>query len=171
MQLLKTTLVIFSSKSRLAWFERPDYSKLYPTVLFNSRTSVHDTVLPRGGGPDESAPVFIPKGTPIAHSSYSLHRLPEYWGPNAEEFRPERWADNRPNSHSWDFLTFNGDPRIYISQQFTLTEASYIIVRILQTFESITAPMGHLSKESSMVANMSLSVAGGVLVHLVPDSK
>ena len=71
-----------------------------------------------------------------------MHRRPEYYGPDAEEFRPERWLDDpatgakglRPG---WEYLPFNGGARICLGQQFALTEASYTTVRLCQAFAGI----------------------------------
>lgn len=140
--------------------------RLYPTVPFNSRTAIRDTVLPRGGGPDGASPIFIPKGTYVGYSVFAIHRLPEFWGPDANEFRPERWAEQRPDAHAWDFLPFNGGPRICLGQQFALTEASYAIVRILQTFESMSSPEGFLKKTPPFICTMTMAVKGEVLVKM-----
>jgi len=58
--------------------------------------AVKEVLLPRGGGEDGSAPLLIPKGTQVRFSYHALHRREEMYGPDAEEFRPERWADVRP---------------------------------------------------------------------------
>ena len=46
--------------------------------------------VPRGGLtlPDGS---HVPEGCEIGFNAYVLHRNKEVWGPDAEEFRPERW--------------------------------------------------------------------------------
>ncbi len=77
--------------------------RLFPPVPFNSRTATADTTLPRGGGPDEDAPIFIRDGQQVNYHVYSLHRLTETFGPDADEFRPERWDDPslRPG---WGFI-------------------------------------------------------------------
>ena len=43
--------------------------RLYPIVPSNSREAIEDTILPRGGGPDEKSPVFIPKRAFVAYHS------------------------------------------------------------------------------------------------------
>jgi cytochrome P450 len=108
--------------------------RLFPSVPTNSRMAFQDTTLPVGGGPDGKAKVFVPKGTAVAFPAYSLHRRKDFYGEDADEFRPERWETLRPG---WEYLPFNGGPRICLGQQFALTETSYTIVRIVQHFDKI----------------------------------
>lgn len=93
-----------------------------------------DTYLPVGGGPDGKSPVYVPKGHEVMYSVYTMHRLPELFGPDADEYRPERWEKLKPG---WAYIPFNGGPRICIGQQFALTEAGYTTVRVMQQFEAI----------------------------------
>ncbi|KAK3115953.1 hypothetical protein LTR53_004180 [Teratosphaeriaceae sp. CCFEE 6253] len=116
--------------------------RLYPVVPANSRQAVEDTTLPLGGGPDGSAPIFIPKGHVVSWSVYAMHRRQDYYGADAEDFRPERWLDDAVTGKKglrpgWEYLPFNGGPRICLGQQFALTEASYTTVRLCQAFEQI----------------------------------
>ncbi|KAF2107238.1 putative P450 monooxygenase [Lophiotrema nucula] len=112
--------------------------RLYPIVPSNSREAIEDTILPRGGGPDESSPLFIPKRAYVAYHSYSMHRRPDIFGSDADIFNPTRWLDEEREDGAlrpgWAYLPFNGGPRICIGQQFALTEAMFVVVRLLQTF-------------------------------------
>ncbi|KAF2190986.1 cytochrome P450 52A12 [Zopfia rhizophila CBS 207.26] len=108
--------------------------RLHPVVPGNSRLATTDTILPLGGGPRGAHPLFIPKGTLVAYSPYTMHRRPDYFGPDPLVFRPERWATLRP---SWEYLPFNGGPRICLGQQYALTEASYVTCRLVQEFEGV----------------------------------
>jgi cytochrome P450 len=63
-----------------------------------------------------------------------MHRRKELWGEDADTFRPDRWNGRRPG---WEYLPFNGGPRICIGQQFALTEAGYVTVRLLQRFSEL----------------------------------
>jgi cytochrome P450 len=67
--------------------------RLYPPVAANQRTAEVDTFLPRGGGADGKSPMRVPRGASVGYSVYAMHRMPEFFGPDADEFRPERWAD------------------------------------------------------------------------------
>lgn len=128
--------------------------RAFPTVPANSRRSKIDTTLPRGGGPDGLSPVFIPKGIEVNYSVYAMHHSKELWGPDANEFVPERWQGRKSG---FEYLPFNGGPRsvslyfipafalrhsnygvrICLGQQFALTEAGYVTVRLLQRFDKI----------------------------------
>jgi len=139
--------------------------RLYPVVPGNSRFANKDTTLPRGGGPDGQSPVFVPKGTMVAYSTYTMHRRKDIYGPDAEEFRPERWSAEEGLRPGWAYLPFNGGPRICVGQQFALTEASYTIIRLLQEFCGIEDRDGTKFVEK---LGLTLSSQKGVLVALQP---
>jgi cytochrome P450 len=65
--------------------------RLRPVVPANTREAVRDTLLPVGGGVDGLSPMFVKKGTHVYYSVYSMHRREEFFGPDVEEYRPERW--------------------------------------------------------------------------------
>ncbi|KAL8679374.1 MAG: hypothetical protein Q9186_004340 [Xanthomendoza sp. 1 TL-2023] len=114
--------------------------RLHPVVPSNSRGAVKDTTLPVGGGEDGKSPVFVPKGALVAYCIYAMHRRKDLFGEDAEEFKPQRWLDDGEKKGlrvGWEYLPFNGGPRICIGQQFALTETSYITVRLLQEFDRI----------------------------------
>jgi cytochrome P450 len=60
-----------------------------------------------------------------------MHRRKDLYGPDADEYKPERWENLRPG---WEYLPFNGGPRICLGQQYALTEAGYVTVRLVQEF-------------------------------------
>ncbi|RDW86908.1 N-alkane-inducible cytochrome P450 [Aspergillus mulundensis] len=107
--------------------------RLHPVVPRNQREALVDTVLPLGGGKDGLSPVFVPKGTMVCYNVYVMHRRVDFYGPDAEEFRPERWMDGKLQPR-WGYLPFNGGPRICIGQRYALTEVSYVLVRMAQKF-------------------------------------
>lgn len=102
---------------------------------FNIRFAARDTVLPTGGGPDGTQPLFVGKGEKMFIDVEALHRRRDLWGDDADVFRPERWE--RPVGSNWNFMAFSGGPRACVGQQFALVEAGYTIVRLLQTFGRI----------------------------------
>ena len=89
--------------------------RLYAVVPFNSRSAVRDTTIPRGGGPDGQSKIFVRKGEQVDYSVHVMHRRKDIWGPDADEFRPERWVGRKPG---WEYLPFNGGPRICLGREF-----------------------------------------------------
>lgn len=103
--------------------------RLYPIVPHNARQARKDTILSSGGHS-----TFIPKGTYVVYDSFAMHRRTSIYGEDADVFRPERWLDPkfRPG---WGYIPFSGGPRVCIGQNFALTEAMYVVVRMVQRFE------------------------------------
>jgi cytochrome P450 len=63
-----------------------------------------------------------------------MHYRKDIWGKEIEQFNPERFQGSRVG---WEFLPFNGGPRICLGQQFEITEASYVTIRLLQQFDKM----------------------------------
>jgi cytochrome P450 len=93
-----------------------------------------------------------------------MHRRTDIYGPDAEEFKPERWEALRVG---WGYLPFNGGPRICVGQQFALTEAGYTIVRLMQNFGAVQARDDRPWNEG---LQLTMSVGNGVKVALTPKS-
>jgi cytochrome P450 len=58
----------------------------------------------------------------------------DYWGTDADEFRPERWETMRP---TWQFIPFSGGPRICPAQKLVYIEAQYITASIVRKFSRL----------------------------------
>ncbi|KAK0454677.1 cytochrome P450 [Armillaria borealis] len=110
--------------------------RLYPAVPVNIRTSIKETTLPSDDLDEKD--IYVPAGTPIPFSVFLMHRRKDRWGPDAEQFDPLRFIDERHHritKNPWIFLPFNAGPRICLGQQFAYNEMSFIIIRLLQAFE------------------------------------
>jgi cytochrome P450 len=94
--------------------------RLHPVVPANSREALVDTTLPLGGGVDGKAPIFIPKGTVVTWNTYVMHRRQDFYGKDAEEFKPERWLGPQGLRPGWEYLPFNGGPRICLGRKFNI---------------------------------------------------
>ena len=107
------TFASLKSCSYLQWILN-ETLRLYPVVPINGRRALKDTTIPTGGGPSGTSPIYVRKGTQIDYSVYVMQRRKDLWGQDADEFRPDRWDGRRPG---WEYLPFNGGPRICIGQQ------------------------------------------------------
>lgn len=92
-----------------------------------------------------------------------MHSDPEFWGPDAKQFIPERWDGRKL---SFDYLPFNAGPRICIGQQFALAQTAYVTVRLLQEFDKIDGSA--LPKGPRLPCDWRIvdKVAGGVNIRL-----
>jgi cytochrome P450 len=96
------------------------------------------------------------------YSVYTMHRRQDIFGPDADEYRPERWEKLKPG---WAYIPFNGGPRICIGQQFALTEAGYCIVRIMQEFGAMESRDNRPFEEA---LTLTLASFNGAKVALTP---
>ena len=129
------------------------------------RSARHDTVLPRGGGPDETAPVFVPKGTMVCSLTYHIHHDRDIWGDDADIFRPERWVEGTSRG-GWDFVPFLGGSRICPAQQQVLIQATYLLVRVVREFVAIENKDEYLDYVE--LQKMAIESRRGVVIALQP---
>ncbi|KAK2610967.1 hypothetical protein N8I77_004352 [Diaporthe amygdali] len=150
--------------------------RLYPVVPFNVRTALKDTLLPRGGGPDGTQPLAVRKDTPVGYSTLLMQRREDLYPPVSkdfkpvEEFSPERWYTWQPKP--WQYIPFNGGPRICIGQQFALTEMGYVLTRLFQRFERVESYMDQVDAgHPTLKAEIVLQPGDGVKVaFFLPES-
>ncbi|KAH7151256.1 cytochrome P450 [Fusarium sp. MPI-SDFR-AT-0072] len=107
--------------------------RLYPTVPLTMRQAIRDTRI---------GDQFIPEGTDIMVSIWYINRSEAIWGPDATEFKPERWItdDGKPNqnggaSSNYNFLTFLHGPRSCIGQGFAKAELRCLLATMVRSFE------------------------------------
>ncbi|GAQ84494.1 cytochrome p450 [Klebsormidium nitens] len=107
--------------------------RLYPPVPMMGRTVVRDT---------EIAGIRLQKGTEVTIVSYPMHVREALWGNDVMEFRPERFANGISGAvkQPGAFLPFSAGPRTCIGQNFAMTEAKIVLVKLLRTFSLKLAP-------------------------------
>ena len=131
------------------------------------RAARHDTTLPRGGGPDGNAPVFVPRGTTVCSLTYHIHHDRDIWGEDSDTFRPERWTEG--NKGGWEFVPFLGGPRICPAQQQVLIQATYLLLRVVREFDWIENR--DETEEYIELQKMAIESRGGVKIALRPEGK
>ncbi|KAI6684885.1 hypothetical protein NL676_030798 [Syzygium grande] len=107
--------------------------RLYPPVTALYRHTCKNTTL---GG------MSIPAGVDILLPTLLLHFDPKLWGDDADEFRPERFANGISNAskHQLAFNPFGWGPRICPGQNFSTIEAKMALAMILQNFQFQLSP-------------------------------
>ena len=77
-------------------------------------------------------------GTDIGWNTYTFQQDPEYWGPDAHEFKPERWTQERAAQlRNFAFMPFHAGPRICLGQQMAYAEARVALVHVLRRFQFV----------------------------------
>ncbi|KAJ5596388.1 hypothetical protein N7450_002846 [Penicillium hetheringtonii] len=148
--------------------------RVYPVVPFNVRYSLRNTTLPRGGGPDGRDPVGVRANSRVIYSTMLMQRDPDlYDAPGSKNyFDPGKWIPDRWVSgwspRPWQFIPFNGGPRICIGQQFATIEMGYTIIRILQAYERIIAlPVSGKDKVEDPVLRFEVTLSPGSELNCV----
>jgi len=127
--------------------------RLWAPVGLTSRVAACDTTI-QGQ--------FIPKGTAIILAPATINTSTELWGPDALEFKPERFlgpdgkANNQGSAKSnFAFLTFLHGPRSCIGQRFAQAEFACILAAWIGRFETAF-------EQDSAMAKGELEVRSGV---------
>jgi len=129
--------------------------RLFAPIPASRRTSVHSCVLPVSGvdAQGNRGPIYMPgPNVPLIYSVLLTQRRKDLWGDDAEEFIPERWIDpDRTKDLTADqfrFFPFNAGPRVCPGQDYAYNEASYLAIRILQTFDTFEVCQEDAPQES-----------------------
>lgn len=100
--------------------------RLYPAVPFNLRAALQDTTLPgQPGQPD----IAVLENDVVVYSPLSMQRRRDLYPPVSEKFAdpaifsPDRWDHWTPKA--WNYIPFNGGPRICVGQNFAMTEMAF----------------------------------------------
>ncbi|KAI1073725.1 cytochrome P450 [Whalleya microplaca] len=108
--------------------------RVTPISTLISRQCIKEVVLPSGGGKDGTAPLYLRKGDIVEMNFRCILRDKDFWGNDADQFRPERWDNLRP---TWEYTPFGGGPRICPGFRLVFAEVAYTMVKILREFERL----------------------------------
>lgn len=77
---------------------------------------------------------YFPPGTVLSVPSYTIHHSKEIWGPDADEFSPERWSklsDRQRNA----FIPFSHGPRACVGRNVAEMELALIVATVFRRYE------------------------------------
>ncbi|KAF7348800.1 hypothetical protein MVEN_01399700 [Mycena venus] len=151
----------------------------------NMRSTTVPVVLPSMTG---GKPFYLPAKSKVPFSVLVMHRRTDLWGPDALQWDPERFIDERLQKYltpnPFIFLPFNAGPRICLGQQFAYHEASFFLVRLLQNFSDMalapaaqpvpyipgdqsTDPLGwKRSERLAIKSHLTMFIEGGLWVSM-----
>ncbi|KAI8620483.1 cytochrome P450 [Chytriomyces sp. MP71] len=100
--------------------------RLYPSVPLEMKQANADDTLPDG--------TFIPKGCLVSWSPYAMGRTEAIWGPDAREFKPERWIQMTKQPSPFDYPVFNAGPRVCLGKNMAELEGCFVLVQLVRQF-------------------------------------
>lgn len=107
--------------------------RLYPVTPFVQREAFEEV---------EFGNLYLAKGAVVWVAPVLLHRDIELWGPDAEEFRPERFATGvaKACKSPQVYVPFGNGPRACIGQSLAMMEMKILISLILSNFSLFPSP-------------------------------
>ncbi|RPD53163.1 cytochrome P450 [Lentinus tigrinus ALCF2SS1-7] len=120
--------------------------RMYPPLQISPRVAYMDAVLPLGQvtGADGRTidKLFVPEGTIVWINMFGLNRDKDIWGPDADEWKPERWlkplppsvADAHIPSIYANTASFLAGPRACIGYNMALTVMRIAITHLVLFF-------------------------------------
>src|SRR5271163_3575352 len=109
--------------------------RLFPPVWVVGRRALEDVTI----GEYE-----VPRRTIVIMSQYIMHRDERFW-PNAAEFRPERWLDEKAQAErpKFAYFPFGGGGRVCIGDAFAWTEGVILLAVMARKWRFEAVP-GHV---------------------------
>ncbi|CAM1501877.1 Fc.00g038610.m01.CDS01 [Cosmosporella sp. VM-42] len=131
--------------------------RLYPPIPFEIKQAQHATTLPDG--------TFLPQSSIVIWCAWAMNRSYKTWGPDADEFRPERWLDDDGavmKRSAAEFPVFNGGPRLCLGKNMAEVMAVQVVSKFVMQFDFTAAFEGERVSKSSLT----LPMEGGLPVHV-----
>ncbi|KAF4038939.1 Cytochrome P450 [Phytophthora infestans] len=109
--------------------------RLFPVAPISGRTAMRDVTMSNG--------VFLAKGTSVHMPHYTMGRMKSVWGPDAEEFKPERWIDPVTRKilavSAFKFSAFYGGPHACLGMKFAMSEIKITLAMLLSRYNLKTS--------------------------------
>ncbi|KAH9873464.1 hypothetical protein IAQ61_004087 [Plenodomus lingam] len=112
----------------------------YVDAVIKETMRIHSTssmglprVVPPGPGITLCGHHF-PQGTVLSVPSYTIHHSTEIWGPDAEEFRPERW-EKITEQQKAAFVPFSYGPRSCVGRNVAEMELALTVSTVFRRYE------------------------------------
>ncbi|GAA5858916.1 hypothetical protein JCM1840_006617 [Sporobolomyces johnsonii] len=104
--------------------------RLHPSVPANVWEAIEDNQIPNGPR--------IQKGDKVTWCDWAMARDPAVWGPDAGDFKPQRWLDDEGKFHKqnqWKAHMFNGGNRLCLGQTLATFEGVSVLARLFTSFD------------------------------------
>jgi cytochrome P450 len=87
----------------------------------------------------------FPPGTVLSVPAYTIHHSKELWGPDADDFNPDRWDENKLTQKQKDaFIPFSYGPRACVGRNVAEMELKCIVATVIRNFEFLDEHEGEM---------------------------
>ncbi|KAG6554469.1 hypothetical protein Mapa_003847 [Marchantia paleacea] len=128
--------------------------RLYPPVARDGKYAVDDDVLPDG--------TVVKSGDSVVYVPYAMGRLELLWGPDASQFRPERWLKDNIYQHEspYKFSAFQAGQRICLGKDTAYLQMKMTAALLLRFFRIQVVP----KQDVTYVVSLVMSIRNGLQV-------
>ncbi|KAL8926910.1 MAG: hypothetical protein Q9208_002719 [Pyrenodesmia sp. 3 TL-2023] len=120
-------------------------------MVINETLRIHSTsslglprVVPPGPGVTIANHHFPPL-TVLSVPSYTIHHSTSIWGPDANEFNPDRWAEGIiTEKQKAAFIPFSYGPRACVGRNVAEMELALIVSTVVKGFDFVLRERGEL---------------------------
>ncbi|XP_071724456.1 alkane hydroxylase MAH1-like [Rutidosis leptorrhynchoides] len=130
--------------------------RLYPPLPINEKTAIESDILPSGHKIKRNSRILIP--------FYAMGRMPNIWGEDCLEFKPERCISEKGRLNhepSYKFLAFNSGPRTCIGKDMSLIQIKMAAISVIWYYHIKIVEGNIISPSNSVV----LAMANGLKVR------
>ncbi|GAB2242453.1 hypothetical protein Droror1_Dr00019228 [Drosera rotundifolia] len=129
--------------------------RLFPPVQNDSKFAKDDDVLPDG--------TVVRRGDKVTYHPYAMGRMEKIWGPDCDEFRPERWLKDglfSPES-PYRYPVFQAGVRVCLGKEMALVAMKTVAISIIQRFDVRFVGPGRAPR---FVPGLTATLSGGLPV-------
>eukprot|EP00929_Paragymnodinium_shiwhaense_P108129 TRINITY_DN74446_c0_g1_i1.p1 TRINITY_DN74446_c0_g1~~TRINITY_DN74446_c0_g1_i1.p1 ORF type:complete len:560 (+),score=132.88 TRINITY_DN74446_c0_g1_i1:68-1747(+) len=121
--------------------------RLKPSVPLDTKIAVKDDVWPDGS--------VIPRTTMVVYNIYGMGRDEQLWGPDAREFKPERWLAMKEPPSNYAYPVFNAGPRECLGRRLAIVEMKACLAMLLpaMTFK-LAKPADEVKADTMLTIGM-----------------
>ncbi|KAF8173848.1 cytochrome P450 [Mycena galopus ATCC 62051] len=152
--------------------------RMHPALARTPRLASQDDVIPLGTpivtpSGEIISSITVAKGTVIVEPIRAINRSEALWGPDAKEFKPERWFEDIPVGARElqgyrHLLTFHDGPRTCLGKAFALAEFKAVLSVLIRNyaFEFPGGPETEIGNHAAIIMRPKVAGEKGAKVPL-----
>ncbi|KAH9937982.1 cytochrome P450 monooxygenase pc-bph [Amylocystis lapponica] len=106
------------------------------------------------------------EGTVLSVQAYTVHRDPDVWGVDAEDFRPERWLEGDAKELHKAFSPYSLGPRACVGRNLAQMELLVLMATLFHRYDTVLKPGETLQARDTFVRKLKAFTIGMRRRHL-----